>query len=289
LPPSRGPPRSAGRPDIPAAPVSELAALAAALAVTGVIAGLLAGIFGIGGGGIIVPVLYQALVVLGFPSSVTMHVSVGSALAFIIPTSIRSYQAHKARGAVDMAILKSWVIAVPAGVIAASFVAALVSGAGMRAIFAGVSALIGVRLLFNRESWRLSGDVPGGAVRWLVGFVIGLLSALMGVGGGVMANTFMTVYGRPIHQAVATASGVGVLIAIPGTLGYVAAGWDAPGLPPFSLGYVNLLAVAIVMPLSYVMAPLGVRVAHALSKRQLEASFGVFLLVMAARFAWSLL
>jgi uncharacterized membrane protein YfcA len=111
----------------------------------------------------------------------------------------------------------------------------------------------------------------------------------MGVGGGVMANTFMTVFGRPIHQAVATASGVGVLIAIPGTLGYVAAGWSAADLPPFSLGYVNLLAVAIVMPLSFFMAPLGVRIAHALSKRQLEVSFGIYLMIMAARFAWSLI
>jgi uncharacterized membrane protein YfcA len=257
--------------------------------VTGVIAGLLAGIFGIGGGGVVVPVLYQALVILGFPASVTMHVAVGSSLAFIIPTSIRSFQAHKARGAVDMAMLRSWVIAVPAGVVAASFVAAMVSGAEMRAIFAMIAFSVGVRLLFNRETWRLSGDVPGGAIRWAAGFLIGLLSALMGIGGGIMANTLMTVYGRPIHQAVATASGVGVLIAIPGTLGYVAAGLGAEGLPPFSLGYVNLLAVAIVMPLSVVMAPLGVRIAHALSKRQLEMSFGLFLMVMSARFAWSLL
>jgi uncharacterized membrane protein YfcA len=257
--------------------------------VTGVIAGLLAGIFGIGGGGVVVPVLYQALVILGFPASVTMHVAVGSSLAFIIPTSIRSFQAHKARGAVDMAILRSWVIAVPAGVVAASFVAAMVSGAEMRAIFAAIAFVVGVRLLFNRESWRLSGDVPGGTIRWAAGFLIGLLSTLMGVGGGILANTFMTVYGRPLIQAVATASGVGVLIAIPGTLGYVAAGLGAAGLPPFSLGYVNLLAVAIVMPLSFYMAPLGVRIAHALSKRQLELSFGLFLMVMSARFAWSLL
>jgi uncharacterized membrane protein YfcA len=254
-----------------------------------VVAGLLAGIFGIGGGGIIVPVLYQALVVLGFPSSVTMHVAVGSALAFIIPTSIRSYQAHKARGAVDMEILRSWVIAVPAGVVVASFIAALVSGAGMRAIFAAIAFVIAIRMLFNREAWRLPGDVPTGPIRWVAGFVIGMLSTLMGIGGGVMANTFMTVYGRSIHQAVATASGVGVLIAIPGTLGYVLAGWGVPGLPPFSLGYVNLLAVAIVMPLSYFMAPLGVRIAHTLSKRQLEVSFGVFLMVMSLRFFWSLL
>lgn len=270
-------------------PAAELIALAAALAVTGVIAGLLAGIFGIGGGGVIVPVLYQALVTLDFPNSVTMHVAVGSSLAFIIPTSIRSFQAHRARGAVDMAILRSWVISVPLGVVAASAIAALVSGAGMRAIFAVIAFLVGVRLILNRESWRLPGEVPGGFVRAAVGFAVGLLSTLMGVGGGIMANTFMTLYGRPIHQAVATASGVGVLIAIPGTLGYMAAGWGAAGLPPFSIGYVNLLAVAIVMPLSFFVAPIGVRIAHALSKRQLELSFGLFLMVIAGRFAWSLL
>ena len=267
----------------------ELIALALALAATGIIAGLLAGIFGIGGGGIIVPVLYQALVALGLSSAVTMHVAVGSSLAFIVPTSIRSFQAHRARGAVDMAILKSWLIPVPLGVVAASYVAAKVSGAEMRAIFAAIALLVGLRLVFNRESWRLGDDVPAGSVRAAVGFVIGFLSALMGIGGGVMASSFMTVYGRPIHQAVATAAGVGLLIAIPGTLGYVLAGWRAEGLPPFSVGYVNLLAVAIVIPLSYFLAPLGVRIAHALSKRQLEVSFGAFLMLMAARFAYSLL
>ncbi len=271
------------------ASLTELISLAVALAVTGVVAGLLAGVFGIGGGGIIVPVLYQALEVLGFSSSVTMHVAVGSALAFIIPTSIRSFQAHRARGAVDMEILKSWVIAVPAGVVVASFIAALVSGAAMRAIFAVIALLIAIRMLFNRDSWRLPGDVPTGPARWAAGFVIGLLSTLMGIGGGVMANTFMTAYGRSIHQAVATSAGVGVLIAIPGTLGYVLAGWGAADLPPLSLGYVNLLAVAIIMPLSLFMAPIGVRIAHAASKRQLEMSFGLFLLVMSIRFFWSLL
>jgi uncharacterized membrane protein YfcA len=274
---------------IESVPLSELITLAVALGVTGVVAGLLAGVFGIVGGGIIVPVLYQALVILGFSNTVTMHVAVGSSLAFIIPTSIRSFQAHRARGAVDMGLLKSWLLPVPLGVVAASFIAAQVSGAGLRLIFAAISLLVGVRLLFNRVSWRLGSDLPGGFVRAPAGFVIGVLSTLMGVGGGVMASTFMTVYGRPIHQAVATAAGVGVLIAIPGTIGYVLAGWGADDLPPFSLGYVNLLAVALVLPLSFVMAPLGVRIAHALSRRQLEVSFGVFLILMSARFAWSLL
>jgi uncharacterized membrane protein YfcA len=270
-------------------PLSEIVTLALALGVTGLIAGLLAGIFGVGGGGVIVPVLYQALGAIGFSPAVTMHVALGSSLAIIVPTSIASFRAHRARGAVDMAMLRSWLLPVPLGVAAASFVAGSVSGAGLRAIFAAIAFLVALRLIFNRPGWRLGDEVPHGPVRAAVGAAIGFLSTLMGVGGGVLSNTFMTVFGRPIHQAVAMAAGVGVLIAIPGTLGYVAAGWGADGLPPFSLGYVNLLAVAVIMPLSLVMAPLGVRIAHALSKRQLEMGFGIFLMLMSARFAYSLL
>lgn len=273
----------------PAVSLTELTGLALALAATGMLAGLLAGIFGIGGGGVIVPVMYQALGILGFSEAVTMHVALGSALAIIVPTSIVSFLAHKSRGAVDMAMMRSWLVPVPVGVALASLVAAFVSGAGLRAIFAAVAFIVALRLIFNRASWRLGSEIPGGAIRALAGGVIGFLSTLMGIGGGVLSNTFMTVYGRPIHQAVATAAGVGILIAIPGALGYMLAGLGAEGLPPFSIGYVNLLGVAIVMPLSLLMAPLGVRIAHALSKRQLELGFGVFLLLMSARFAYSLL
>jgi uncharacterized membrane protein YfcA len=271
------------------ASLPDLLTLALALAATGLVAGLLAGIFGVGGGAVTVPVMYQALGALGFSEAVTMHVALGSSLAIIIPTSIRSFQAHRARSAVDMAILKSWLVPMPLGVFAASFVAASVGGAELRAIFAAIAFVIALRLLFNREAWRFGTEVPGGAIRAFVGAGVGFLSTLMGVGGGVLSNTFMTVYGRPIHQAVATASGVGVLIAVPGTLGYMAAGWGEPGLPPLSIGYVNLLGVAIVMPLSLLMAPFGVRIAHALSKRQLEVAFGLFLMLMSARFAYSLL
>jgi uncharacterized membrane protein YfcA len=272
-----------------AVPVSELITLALALAVTGFGAGLLAGILGIGGGAVIVPILYQALGTLGFPEATNMQIALGTSLAVIIPTSLRSFQAHRARGVVDMSLLRSWVIPVPAGVLLGAVVAGLVSGAALRGIFAVLAFLVALKLIFNRASWRLPGDLPGGPVRALVGGVIGFLSALMGIGGGVMSNTFMTLFGRPIHQAVATAAGVGVLIAVPGTLGYMWAGLEATGLPPLSIGYVNFLGVAIIMPLSLLMAPLGVRIAHALSKRQLETGFGVFLLMISARFAYSLL
>jgi uncharacterized membrane protein YfcA len=270
-------------------PLSELVSLSLALAATGLAAGLLAGIFGIGGGAVIVPIMYQALGALGFSEAVNMKIALGTSLAVIVPTSIRSFRGHRARGAVDIDIIRSWVVAVPVGVAIGAAVAALASGEALRAIFAALAFLVALRLLINRESWRIGGDVPHGPIRALVGAAIGFLSSLMGIGGGVMSSTFMTVYGRPIHQAVGTAAGVGILIAIPGTLGYMAAGWGAAGLPPFSIGYVNLLGVAIVMPLSLVMAPIGVGIAHALTKRQLEVGFGIFLLLISARFAYSLI
>ncbi len=269
-------------------PVGDLALLAASLAVAGLIAGLLAGIFGIGGGAIIVPVMYQALIGLGFDDSVSFHVALGTAIAVIVPTSIRSFAAHRARGAADMVLLRNWIVAVPAGAVAATVVAAFASGDQLKAIFAFIAFLIGLRFLLNREKWRLGEELPGIGGRSIAGILVGFFSTLMGVGGGVMSNTFMTVYGRSIHQAVATGAGVGVLVAIPGTLGYIAAGWGEAGLPPFSLGYVNMLGLALIMPLGTLVAPLGVRLAHALSRRQLEIAFGTFLILMAIRFTVSL-
>jgi len=271
------------------ASATELAALAAALIGAGAISGFLAGLFGIGGGAVIVPVLYQFLTYLGVDEAVRMHLSVGTSLAIIVPTSIRSFLAHKARGAVDMELLKSWLIPVPAGVVIASLVAAYVSSGQLRAIFAVFAVLIGLRLLFNRDSWRLGDTIPKGPVSWLAGGGIGFFSTLMGIGGGVLNNTFMTVFGRPIHQAVATSSGTGILISVPGVIGYIWAGWGADGLPPFSLGFVNLLGIALVIPITVFVAPYGVRVAHALSRRKLEIGFGLFLLVVAVRFAVSLM
>lgn len=267
----------------------EIAFLAAAAALSGVISGLLAGIFGIGGGAVLVPVFYQFLTALGVDESVRMHLSVGTSLAIIIPTSIRSFTAHKARGAVDMELLKSFLIPVPAGVVAASLVAASVSSGQLRAIFAGIVLVLGLRLIFNRENWVLGREIPGNPVRAVVGFVIGLFSTLMGIGGGIMNNTFMTLYGRPIHQAVATSSGVGVLIAIPGAIGLIWAGWGNPLLPVASTGYVNWIAVALIIPIALVVTPFGVRISHWLSRRHLEIGFGLFCLSVAARFFISLM
>lgn len=209
----------------------EIASFAGAIAVAGMVSGLLAGVFGIGGGAVLVPVFYQVFGHLEVSEAVRMHVSVGSSLAIIIPTSIRSFLSHRAHGAVDMGVLRSFLFPVPAGVVAASLVAAFITSAGLRTIFAVLALLVGLRLLFNRENWRLGSSLPEDPWRALVGVVIGFFSTLMGIGGGVMNNTFMSLYGRPIHQAVATSAGVGILIAIPGAIGYIWAGWGDPRLP----------------------------------------------------------
>ena len=270
-------------------PAGEIITFALAIAAAGIVSGLLAGILGIGGGAVLVPVFYQVFGLLEVDEAVRMHLSVGSSLAIIVPTSIRSFTGHYARGVVDTGLLRNFLVTVPVGVVLASLTAAWISSEGLRIIFAVLIFVIGLRMLLDRENWRLGKDLPGTPARYGVGLVIGYFSTLMGIGGGVMNNTFMTLYSRPIHQAVATSSGVGVMIAIPGTIGYIWAGWGNPLLPVFSTGYINWIAVALVIPIALVVTPYGVRIAHALKKRQLEVGFGLFCLFVAGRFAISLL
>ncbi|WP_068316945.1 sulfite exporter TauE/SafE family protein [Polycladidibacter hongkongensis] len=267
----------------------EVASLVLALLVAGALAGFLAGLFGIGGGAVLVPVLIGVLGFAGVAPEHLMHVSVATSLGVIVPTSLRSFSAHKAKGAVDLALLKSWILPIPAGVLLASLVAAQISGDGLKGIFIAIAFCVALRMILGKSTRTLGADIPAGPLRAGIGVLIGFFSTLMGIGGGVMNNTFMTLYARPIHQAVATSSGVGVLISIPGALGMVWAGWGTPDLPPFSLGYVNLLAVAIIIPMSLWLAPIGARLAHALPKRKMEIGFGVFLLLVCLRFAFSLL
>ena len=277
-------------------PYAELALLAVGLLVAGGITGLLAGLFGVGGGAVIVPVLYELFTVLGVPDDIRMPLCVGTSLAIIIPTSIQSFNAHRRRGAVDMSILRTWAIPAILGVILGSLVARFAPAELFKWVFVCVAGASALRLLFGKDSWRLADDMPGKFLMRIYGLVIGVLSALMGIGGGQLSSLFMTFYGRPIHQAVATSSGLGVLISIPGALGYIYAGWpraaeypDVAAIQfPVALGYVSLIGLILFVPTSMLFAPLGVRVAHALPKRRLEMAFGLFLLVVAARFLFDL-
>ena len=277
--------------------VSELIELALLLVAVGALSGFLAGVFGIGGGAILVPVFYECFRLAGVPLEVRMPLCIGTSLAIIIPTSIRSYRAHRARGAVDMEILKSWWLPILTGVIAGSVTARYAPERLFKIVFVMVAWSAAARLLLARETWKFGDDLPKGPLMKAYGFLVGLLSTLMGIGGGLFSNLLMTFYGRPIHQAVATSSALAVLISIPGALGYVYAGWPAaahyPDVTalqlPFALGYVSLIGAVLVMPTSLLTAGLGVRVAHAMSKRTLEMAFGCYLFIVGSRFVLSLL
>jgi len=270
-------------------PIGDLVFLAISLVAAGAITGLLAGVFGVGGGAVIVPILYEVFRVIGVPEDVRMPLCVGTSLAVIIPTSIRSFNAHRAKGMVDMSILKIWAVPVVLGVIAGSYIARFAPADLFKIIFVIVAVFSALRLLFASDRWQLGKELPGRVLMTIYGGVIGVLSALMGIGGGQLSSLFMTFYGRPIHQAVATSSGLGVLISIPGALGFIYAGWPKMDvLPPLSLGYVSLIGFILFIPTSIWTAPIGARLAHRLSKRKLEVVFGLFLLLVAARFIWSL-
>ncbi len=277
--------------------VSELLQLALLLVAVGALSGFLAGVFGIGGGAILVPVFYECFRLAGVPLEVRMPLCIGTSLAIIIPTSISSFRAHYLRGAVDMEILKAWWLPVVTGVIAGSVTARYAPERLFKVVFMMVAYSAATRLLLARDGWKFGDDFPKGPLMRLYGFAVGLLSTLMGVGGGLFLNLLMTFYGRRIHQAVATSSALAVLISIPGALGYVYAGWPAaahfPDVAalqlPFAIGYVSLIGTVLVMPTSLLTAPLGVRAAHAMSKRALEMAFGCYLLIVGSRFLISLL
>ncbi len=276
---------------------SELLELALLLVAVGTLSGFLAGVFGIGGGAILVPVFYECFRLAGVPLEVRMPLCIGTSLAVIIPTSIQSFRAHYARGAVDMEILKVWWLPVIAGVIAGSVTARHAPERLFKIVFVAVAWSAAARLLLARETWKFGDDLPRGPLMKIYGFFVGLLSTLMGIGGGLFSNLLMTFYGRPIHQAVATSSALAVLISIPGALGYVYAGWPAatrfPNVValqlPFAIGYVSLIGAVLVMPTSLLTAPLGVKAAHAMSKRTLEMAFGCYLFIVGSRFVVSLL
>ena len=272
-------------------PLTELFWLALAIIIGGVITGLLAGLFGIGGGTVIVPVLYEMFRIFGVPEAVRMQLCIGTSLAIIAPTTIRSYLTHRAKGLVLWEVLRGWALASVVGVALGAAIAAYAPPGVFKAAFALIASAIAFKLLLGRESWRLGSGLPRRpAVMAAYGIGIGLAASLMGVSGGSLAAIVLTLYGKPIHNAVATSAALGVPIAIAGGIGYVVAGLRYEALlPPFSVGFVSLLGVAVMAPISSLFAPYGARLAHALPKRRLEIALGLFLLAAALRFVISIL
>lgn len=266
-----------------------LLTIAVALAAAGAMTGVLAGLFGIGGGAITVPILYEVFLLLDVAPAAAMPLAVGTSLAIIIPTSLQSARGHHARGAVDMAIVRAWAVPVLIGVLAGAWIARYAPPAVFQAVFVMVATVNATKLFFGKESWRVADDVPGGITMRLYGLGTGLASALMGIGGGAIANLILTLHGRHIRQAVATSAAVGVIVSIPGAAGYVWAGWGRADLPPLSLGFVSGLAFLVIVPTTLLTTPIGVRLAHTLPKRRLEVLFATFLTLVSLRFIAALL
>lgn len=268
----------------------ELALLAAAIIGAGALTGVLAGLFGIGGGAVIVPVLYEVFRVLGVPEDVRMQLCVGTSLGIIVPTNLRSYVTHRPRDLVLPEVVRLWAIPAIVGVGIGSVVAAFAPAAVFKLAFVFIAGFIALKLLFGREHWQISGELPGALTMRIYGLLVGLCGSLMGVSGGSLANIILTLHGKSIHQAVATSAALGIWISIAGTLGYVLAGLPRHAQLPFgSVGFVSLLGIALMAPVSSLTAPYGARLAHALSRRRLEIVFGFFLLLVSGRFVASLL
>lgn len=249
-----------------------------ALVAAGVFAGLLAGLLGVGGGIVIVPVLYNLFALMGIDSAINMHLAVGTSLSTIVVTATTSTRAHLQRGSVDKALLRNWAPWIIVGVIAGAVFAGYVSSRVLVLIFASVSLVVAGYMAWGggREHY-LARSLPTGLPRHLMGLTVGALSSVMGIGGGTLTVPILSLCRYPIRNAIGTAAAIGLIIAIPGTLSAVVAGLDHADLPPFSVGYVNLLGFALLVPLTASLAPVGARIAHNSNARVLRLAFAIFL------------
>lgn len=253
---------------------------------TGLLGGVMAGLMGIGGGIVIVPVLEFALGLLKVDPVIRMHVAVATSLATIIPTSLSSARAHHLRGAVDLGLVKKWGGWIFFGAAGGAGIAAQVDSGVLSAVFAGVALFVAAKMILPLSEIRLGDRPPGGIATPLLPTVIGGISTMMGIGGGALSVTIMTFFSVPIHRAVGTASLFGLFIALPGTIGFMVTGYfiaDSESLPPGSIGFVNAIGFLIISPATYLAAPLGARLAHSLTQPQLRTIFGGFLLLAACR------
>lgn len=265
-----------------------LVGLAAAMAATGLVSGTLAGLLGVGGGIVIVPVLFNVLPLFGIPEAVQMKLAIGTSLATIIPTSIQSARKHFAKGTMDVALLRSLAPSIALGVLIGTVLAVWLKGEALTLVFAVVAVAVAVNMATTGAEWRLRESFPTGAPRHGIGGFIGTVSAMMGIGGGTVGVPILSAFGAPMRAAVATASAFGIIIAVPATIGFVWAGWGNALLPPFSVGYVNLIGFALIVPTSMLAAPWGVKLAHSIPPLLLKRLFAAFLAVTSARMIWSL-
>ena len=259
--------------------VTLLATTAGILLVSGAFAGVLAGLLGVGGGIVLVPTFFYVFSALGYDSPQLMQICLATSLATIIVTSVRSVMAHNKKDAVDWDILKTWVIGIAIGAALGVSVASSLRSEVLQAIFGGLGVSVGVYMAFGSPDWRLGSHMPRGILRGILSPIVGFLSVLMGIGGGSFGVPIMTLFGIPIHRAVATAAGFGVIIAVPSVIGFLML--DIEVAPPFTIGAVNILAFGIIVSMTLLTAPLGAALAHQMNPKPLKRLFGGFLILVA--------
>ena len=258
---------------------TQLLEMSALLLVIGAFSGVIAGLLGVGGGIVLVPAFFYAFSFLGYGSDTLMQVCLATSLATIVVTSIRSVSAHNRKGAVDWDILRTWAPGLAVGAFLAVFVVAGLKTTALQAIFGALALVVAFYLGLGRSEWRVGQAMPVGITRALLSPVLGFLSVLMGIGGGSFGVPMMSLYGMPIHRAVATASGFGVSIAVPSVAAFLLT--RVPDAPPYTIGAVNLPAFALVVAVSLVTTPWGVALAHRMDARPLKRVFAVFLAAVA--------
>ena len=254
--------------------------------VVGLFAGILAGLLGVGGGIVIVPALYLLFSYLNIAPEILMHLAVGTSLATIIPTSIRSVLKHRSRDAVDGTILRGWGPWLFVGAVAGGIAAGFISTSGLAVIFGLIALAVSLHMAIGNPDRTVADHLPTGMAGRTTPLVVGALSTLMGIGGGTLGVPIMTLFKVPIHKAVGTASGFGVIIAVPATIAFVISGLGADNLPPWSVGYVSLIGFALIVPATLLSVPLGVRLAHWLNPAMLRRAFALFLGLTALRMLW---
>lgn len=259
--------------------ISALLPMIVLLLTIGAFAGIIAGLLGVGGGIVLVPAFFYMFSHLGYGGPQLMQVCLATSLATIMATSMRSVMAHHRKGAVDWAILRSWAPWIVAGAIVGVFVASNVKSTTLQAVFGALALIAGLYMAFGREAWRLGQIMPAQPTRGILATTIGFLSVLMGIGGGTFGVPMMSLYNVPIHRAIATASGFGMVIAVPSVIGFLFLQIDQA--PPYTLGAINLPAFLIVIGTTLLATPWGVRLAHSMNPKPLKRAFAVFLVLVA--------
>ncbi|MEG6551584.1 sulfite exporter TauE/SafE family protein [Desulfocurvibacter africanus] len=251
-------------------------------------AGILAGLLGVGGGVVIVPALVFAFTGLGYPAEHIMHLALGTSLASIMFTSVSSFRAHHKRGAVLWSVVKAITPGIIVGTYAGSYVASMLSTGFLKGFFVAFLYWVSIQMLLNIKP-KPKRALPGTPGMFAAGSTIGVVSSLVGIGGGSLSVPFMTLCNIPMHTAVGTSAAIGFPIAVAGAVGYLVNGLSAQGLPPMSIGYISMPALIGVAGMSVLTAPLGAKLAHALPVDKLKKIFALLLIITATRMLVSLL